>query len=164
MKDIYKNPILYCIAVPVIVGLWPLLLWAIYLPNAQKDVEEQMTQYDKAKPIMTEIVDLDPERLEVADSNNTAVEFSYGNAVYTVARSCGIPPSKYNINSDTRGQKSQSASIDLNEIDIQKFAEFLSLIQFRYANLQCERIKLTKKQNLPDNDMWDVDIELEYNY
>lgn len=169
MKDIYKNPILYCIAVPVIVGLWPLLLWAIYLPNAQKDVEEQMDQYDKkAEPIMMEIVTLDSGRLEVADSNDTAAEFTYGNAVNSVARSCGILPSKYNISSGMimtkQGQKSQSASIDLKEIDIKKFAEFLSLIQFRYANLQCERIKLTKKQNLPDNDIWDVDIELEYNY
>ncbi len=164
MKDMYKNPILYCIAVPVIVGLWPLLLWAIYLPNAQKNVEEQMAQYDEAEKIMMDIFDLDLGRLEVVDSNDTAVEFSYGNAVYMVARSCRIPPSKYNINSNTRGQKSQSASIDLKEIDIKKFAEFLSLIQFRYANLQCERIKLTKKKNLPDNDMWDVDIELEYNF
>ncbi len=168
MKDIYKNPILYYIAVPIIVGMWPLLVWAIYLPNAQKDVEEQMAQYKRAKPIMNEIVTLDPGRLELADSNDTAAKFTYGNAVDSVARSCRIPPSKYNISSgmvmNPRGQKSQSESIDLKQIDIQKFAAFLSEIQISWANLQCDRIKLTKKQNLPDNDLWDVDMELKYYY
>ena len=76
MKDIYRNPILYYIAVPVIVGLWPLLVWAIYLPTAQKDVEEQMSQYEKAEPIIMEIFTLEPERLEFIDANNTAADFT----------------------------------------------------------------------------------------
>ena len=32
MKDVYKNPILYYILVPVVVALWPLLVWSVYLP------------------------------------------------------------------------------------------------------------------------------------
>ena len=168
MKDIYKNPILYCIAVPIVVSLWPLLVWFIYLPAAQNDVEEWLKQYDKAEPIMMEIVTLDPGRLKLTGSNDTAAVFTYGNAVDSVARSCRIPPSKYNISSamvmTSRGQKSQSASIDLKQIDIRKFAAFLSEIQLSWANLQCDRIKLTKKQNLPDNDLWDVDMELKYYY
>jgi len=167
MKDIYKNPILYYIAVPVIVGLWPLLVWAIYLPNAQKDVEEQMGQYKQAEPIMIEILTLEPDRLEFADANDTAAEFTYGEAIDRIASLCRIPPSKYNLSSamvmTTRGQKSQSASVDLKEIDIRKFARFFSMMQLRWPNLQCERLKLSKKQN-PDNDMWDVDIELKYYY
>jgi len=168
MKDIYKNPILYYIAVPVIVGLWPLLVWAIYLPNAQNDVEEQMAQYKRAEPIMMEIFTLEPDRLEFADANDTAADFTYGEAIDRIASLCRIPPSKYNLSSamvmTTRGQKSQSASIDLKEIDIRKFARFFSMMQLRWPNLQCERLKLSKKQNLPDNDMWDVDIELKYYY
>lgn len=166
MKDRYKN--LYYIAVPVIVGLWPLLVWLVYLPDAQDSVADQMKQYEEAEPIMMEIFHLDPGRLEFADSNDTAPEFTYGNAVDKVARSCSISPSKYNLSSamvmTPKGQKSQSASIDLKQIDIRKFAEFLSKIQLSWANLQCERLKLTKKQNLPDNDKWDVDIELKYYY
>ncbi len=60
------------------------------------------------------------------------------------------------------GQKSQSANVSLSQIDIVKFAEFLSTIQLRWANLQCNRVKLTKKQGLPD--VWDVDIEFKYYY
>jgi hypothetical protein len=168
MKDIYKNPILYYIAVPVIVGLWPLLVWAIYLPAAQKDVEEQIAQYKKAEPIMMEILTLEPDRLEFADANDTAADFTYGEAVDRVASLCRIQPGKYNLSTQmmmtTKGQKSQSASIDLKEIDIRKFARFFSMMQLRWPNLQCERLKLSKKQNLPDNDIWDVDMELKYYY
>jgi len=170
MKDIYKNPIFYYIAVPVIVGLWPVLVWAIYLPNAQEDVKEQMALYDKAKPIMMEILTLEPDRLEFADANDTAADFTYGQAIDRIARlrEIQIPPSKYNLSTamvmTTKGQKSQSANIDLKEIDIRKFARFFSMMQLRWPNLQCERLKLSKKQNLFDNDMWDVDIELKYYY
>jgi len=168
MKDIYKNPILYYIAVPVIVGLWPLLVWAIYLPAAQKDVEEQIAQYKKAEPIMMEIFTLEPDRLEFADANDTAADFTYGEAVDRVASLCRIPPSKYDLSSgtaiDLQGKKSQNASVDLKQIDIRKFARFLSMMQLRWANLQCEQLKLTKKKNLPDNDMWDVDIKFKYFY
>lgn len=168
MRDIYKNPILYYIVVPVIVGLWPLLIWAIYLPDAQKDIHDQMDQYKQAEPIMIEILTLEPDRLEFADANDTAAEFTYGEAIDRIASLCRIPPSKYNLSSamvmTTRGQKSQSASVDLKEIDIRKFARFFSMMQLRWPNLQCERLKLSKKQNLPDNDMWDVDMELKYYY
>ena len=99
MKDVYKNPILYYIAVPVIVGLWPLLVWAIYLPNAQKDVEEQMAQYKRAEPIMMEIFTLEPDRLEFADANDTAADFTYGEAIDRIASLWRLPPSKYNLSS-----------------------------------------------------------------
>ena len=168
MKDIYRNPILYYIAVPVIVGLWPLLVWAIYLPAAQKDVEDQIAQYKKAEPIMMEIFTLEPDRLEFADSNDTAADFTYGEAIDRVASLCRIPPSKYDLSSgtaiDLQGKKSQNASVDLKQVDIRKFARFLSMMQLRWANLQCEQLKLTKKKNLPDNDMWDVDIKFKYFY
>jgi len=168
MKDIYKNPILYYIAVPLIVGIWPLLVWAIYLPNAQKNVKELMDQYNKAEPVMLEILTLEPDRLEFTDANDTAADFTYGEAIDRIASLCRIPPSKYDLSTGTimtvRGQESQNASIDLKEIDIRRFAKFLSMLQLRWANVQCERLKLTKKQNLPDNDLWDIDIELKYYY
>ena len=62
----------------------------------------------------------------------------------------------------TRDQKSQGATVSLKQIDIVKFSEFLSTIQLRWANLQCNRVKLTHKQGLPD--MWDIDIEFKYYY
>jgi len=168
MKDIYKNPVLYYIAVPLMVGLWPLLVWGIYLPAAQKDVEEQITQFERAKPIMLDILDLDPERTEFADANNATAEFNYGGAVDWVASICKIPSSAYKVSSSmiitANKQKTQSAKVDLKQVDIVRFAKFLSMIQLRWVNLQCERVKLTKKEGLADNDVWDVDIEFKYYY
>jgi len=166
MKDIYKNPILYYIVTPVIIILWPLLVWAIYLPATEKSVRDQQAQYKRAEATMMEILTLDPDRREFADSNNVGTEFTYAGAIDNAARSCGILPSMYKLSSGmlvtSRDQRSQSASVNLKQIDIKRFAEFLDKIQFRWANLQCNRVKLTKKPGLPD--MWDVDIEFKYYY
>jgi len=166
MKDIYKNPIFYYILIPVIVCFWPLLVWAVYLPAAEKNKEDQQAQYKKAEAIMMEILTLDPDRREYADSNDVDTEFNFDKAVAKVAGMSKIPPSKWDLNATapqtSRGEKSQSASVSLKQIDIVKFSEFLSTIQLSWANLQCSRVKLSKKPGLPD--MWDVDIEFKYYY
>jgi len=167
MKDLYKNPILYYILVPIIAGLWPLLVWAIYLPDAQKSVKEHISQYKEAEPIMMEILTLDPDRLEFSDSNDPAPEFTW-TSVDQVANRCKIPESKCELRSGmpitSGGQKNQSATVNLRQVGIMEFAEFISMIQLRWVNLQCERVKLVKKQNMPDNDLWDVDINFKYYY
>ncbi len=166
MKDIYKNPIFYYILIPVILCFWPLLVWAVYLPAAEKNKEDQQAQYKKAEAIMMEILTLDPDRREYADSNDVDTEFNFDKAVAKVAGMSKIPPSKWDLNATapqtSRGEKSQSASVSLKQIDIVKFSEFLSTIQLSWANLQCSRVKLSKKPGLPD--MWDVDIEFKYYY
>jgi len=168
MKDIYKNPVLYYIAIPIIVGVWPLLVRGLYLPAAQKDVKEQIAQSERGEIIMLDILNLDPERVELADANDAAAEFTYGGAVDWVANICKISSSQYNVNSSlvitANKQKTQSAKVDLKQVGIVRFGRFLSMIQLRWANLQCERVKLTKKEGLADNDVWDVDIEFKYYY
>ena len=76
MKELYKNPILYYILAPILFGLWPLLVWAVYLPDAQKNLDEDLSQYQQAEPIMMEILTLDPDRLDFADANDTAPVFT----------------------------------------------------------------------------------------
>ncbi|MHC4542867.1 MAG: hypothetical protein ACYS74_24345 [Planctomycetota bacterium] len=116
---------------------------------------------------MWEIVTLDPGRLEFADPNDTAAEFTYGGAVDRVASLCKIPVTMYKVSTSTiitsNNQRTQSAKVDLRQIDVAKFANFLSMI-LRWGNLQCERAKLTKKEGLANNDAWDVDIEFKYYY
>ena len=116
---------------------------------------------------MGEILALDPDRLEFADSQNAAAEFDYASAIEKIANLCGIPPTNYKLSSgiiitSSSGQKSQSAKVGLKQVDITKFAKFLSTIQLRWANLQCIQVKLTKKKGLPDT--WDVDLEFKYYY
>jgi hypothetical protein len=166
MKDIYNNPILYYIAIPIIVGIWPLLVWAIYLPATEENFENQQGQYREAERIMMDILTLDPGRLDFIDPNDTDAEFTYAKAIREVSLKCGIPSSKYELSSgmiiSSREQKSQNAKVDLTQVDIVTFANFLSMIQFRWADLQCERVKLTKVKSVPD--MWDVDIQFKYYY
>lgn len=166
MKDIYKNAVFYYIAAPIVVALWPLLLWTVYSPGAADRWENEKIQYEKAQKIIAEILSIDPERIKFADLSAGATEFDYANAVEKTATLCGIPSTKYKLSSGiiiTSGkQKSQSAMVGLNEVDIVKFAKFLSTIQLRWSNLQCSAVKLKKKTGLPD--IWDVDIDFKYYY
>ena len=167
MKDIYKNPILYYIGVPLIIALWPLLVWAIYLPGAESSSGKELDQYKKAEQIMLEILKLDPARLELSDSNAPSEEFDYARAIQRVASLCGISPASYKLNSGiiikSGEQKSQSANVSLKSIGIAKFANFFSTIQLHWANLQCTRLKLIKKKSPPPN-IWDIDLEFKYYY
>jgi hypothetical protein len=166
MKDILKNPILYYILVPTLVALWPLLVWSVYLPAAKRAWQTESKQYEKAQGIINEILTIDPDRLNFADTKNTADEFDYASALDQVAGSCGVPPTDYKLNSgritSSSGQKSQSAKVTLKGVDITKFAKFLSTLQLRWANLQCTQVKLTKKKGLPDS--WDIDLDFKYYY
>ncbi len=166
MKDIHKNPMFYYVLVPVIAALWPLFVWGVYLPAAKSNWQREKAQYNKAQDIITEILALDPDRLEFADSQETAADFDYASAVERVASSCGIPSTSYRLSSGiiltSGGQKSQSADVSLKQVEITEFAKFLSTIQLRWANLQCTGVKLTKNKGLPDS--WDVDFDFKYYY
>jgi hypothetical protein len=167
MKDIHKNPVLYYIAIPVLIGIWPLLVWGVYLPNAHKELQQNMTTYENdAEPVMMEILNLDPGRLDSTDPNENAAEFTYDSVVDRIASSCGIPPSKCELDArpvqESSGQKTQNANVTLSQIDITTFARFLSTIQMRWPNLQCTKIVITQKPGLPD--MWDFNLDFKYYY
>ncbi len=166
MRDIYKNPTFYYALVPVVIALWPLLVWTLYLPKAEHNWNLETEQYNKSQDIIAEILALDGDRLEFAGSKNAAAEFDYAVAVERTAGLCKIPASNYNLSSGiiitTGGQKSQSAKVGLKQIGIMKFARFLSTIQLHWANLQCVQVKLDKKKGMTD--VWDVDLEFKYYY
>ncbi len=148
------------------VVLWPLLVWAVYLPDAEENWQDEKTQYNKAQKIIEEILNIDPDRLGFVDSKTSAAEFDYANVVDKVATSCRISSTNYELSAKptrtSKGQKSQSCHVELKLVDIAKFARFLSTIQLRWANLQCENVTLTKKSGQPD--MWKVDLDFKYYY
>jgi hypothetical protein len=164
MKDIYKNPVFYYVLAPVLVALWPLLLRTVWLPGAGKSWNLEKKQYEDSQAVITEILTLDPERVEFANTKNAKAEFDYAIAVEKIASLCQIPASNYNLSSGmvvtTSKQKSQSAKVGLKQVDIGKSARFLSMIQLRWAKLQCVQVKLDKKKGLPD--MWDIDLDFKY--
>ena len=168
MKEIYKNPIFYYILVPVLMALWPLVVWSVYLPETEDKWQTEKAQYNKAQKIMTEILNLDPDRLDFAESKANAEEFDYATVVDSITRSCKIPEENCIISSKpirtktSDNQKTQNATIIIKGVDLTKFAKFLSTIQLRWASLQCEKVKITKQKGL--RDMWKVDLNFRYFY
>ena len=166
MKDILKNQILYYILVPVVIGFWPILVKAVYLPEVGTKLKAETDQFEKAEGVIEQILKLDPDRLNYADSKKSSVEFDYANAVERAARKCKISEKNYTFSDKpdrtSGGQKTKNAAVSLKEVDITKFAEFLSTIQLRWANLQCEKTTLTKKKE--GLDVWKVDLNFKYYY
>ncbi|HUT28470.1 MAG TPA: hypothetical protein VMX13_01665 [Sedimentisphaerales bacterium] len=166
MRDIYRNPTLYYILVPVVVAVWPLLVWGVYLPNADDKWDDDSKQYTEALKTIEKILELDEGRLEFADSQKTAEQFEYAIAVDRVTRSCGISSKDYELSSKpirtSRGQKIQSCHVVLKQVDITSLARFLSTLQLRWPKLQCEILKLTKIKGL--RDAWKVDLDFTYYY
>lgn len=164
MKDIYKNPTLYYILVPCLVALWPLLVWAAYLPGAKRGYEQEAAQYVEAQVKIATILGRDPTRLELTDPSKTADKFYYATAVSDIARMCGISAMNYTTSSKpvrtSGGKESQSAKVVLKQVDIKSFSTFLSKIQLRWANLQCDSVTLTQKKGLKD--VWKVDLDFKY--
>ncbi len=167
MKEIYKNPTLYYVLVPIMVALWPLLVWTVYIPEAEGKWEKERKQYNDAQKVMKSILTLDPGRLDFTDSKRGAAEFDYAVAVDKIASQHKISAANYklgtaNIIRSSSGQKTQTANVGMNQIDITRFARFLSTIQLHWANLQCERVTMTKQKGYPD--AWKVDLKFKYYY
>ena len=165
-KEFYKNPLFYYIVVPVIAAGWVLLIWTVRFPQAQRRWDLSRAEYTKAQAIMTEILNIDPDRLNFAGSNETDSEFDYAVVVEKTASLCKISSTGYKLSSGpvitSGGQRSQRAKMVLQQVNITRFAEFLTTIQFRWASLQCTHLKLKHKKGLKDK--WDVDIDFAYYY
>ena len=166
MREIYKNPMFYYLVIPVLVGLWPLLVWAVYLPRTERVQEIERGLLIEGQTQIVDILRIDPGRLNFTDANDVGGEFSYGSAVDRVANLCRITASNCNYNAGniipSGGKRRQDARVKLSDVTIVQTAEFLSMIQSRWVNLTAEKIKLTKKKKIPDQ--WEVDLDLLYYY
>jgi hypothetical protein len=167
MQEIYRNPIFYYLLIPVFVALWPLLVWGVYLPRAERERENDCRLYVEGQKCIVEILTLDPDRLKIdPDIDQVSLEFSYGSAVDRVANLCKIPSSNWTSSAaniiKSQSKKRQDAVVKLTGVSIVQAARFLWTMQTTWATLNCEKVKLTKKKGLPDE--WDVDFSFNYYY
>jgi hypothetical protein len=167
VRILLKNPILYYILAPILVGLWPLLVWRIYLPRAQRALDTEQNQYVNGETSMLDILTLDPGRLvEGAGSPASSGKFNYPEAVSRVADRCQIPSRNkyYDAGNITKisGKDIQGAKVTLSSVGIVQACSFLSTIQSMWVNLECESAKLTKQDPAPDS--WNVDLSFKYTY
>jgi hypothetical protein len=167
MREVYKNPMLYYLLIPVLVGMWPLLVWGVYLPRAEHSREVEGSLCVEGQTHVIDILRIDPDRPNMLGKGQVTVDFSYGSAVDRVANLYGIPASSYDLNAGTvavssGGKKRQDARLKLTNVTIVQAAKFLSTIQSMWGLLTCESAKLTKKKGMPDQ--WDVDFRFLYYY
>jgi hypothetical protein len=166
MRDVLKNPILYYILAPILVGLWPLLVWGVYLPKIQRELSFDKDQYTNAENCMVEILTLDPHRLDASGDGKSSGKFTYYEAFSRVADRCRISSRNYNVNAGGKiksgGKETQGAKVTLSDVGIVQICDFLSKIQSMWVNLECESLKLTKKEGTPDR--WDADLSFKYTY
>lgn len=165
MKDILKESIVYYIAIPVIIAMWPLMIVLHYIPNIDKKWEKEKENYTRAKSEMENILKLDQARLAYRDKKN-GLGFDYAAAIVKVNKEVGINQQDCDISSKpirrVSGRKTRNCTVIIKEIDITKFANFLSKLQITWANLQAEKITLTRKKELPDS--WKADVTFTYFY
>ncbi len=166
MKDFYRNPVLYYILVPSLAALWPLVIALVYLPNTRTIAAAEAQQHEEANVYMEQILELDPGRLDANSNKAEAKEFDYATAVGQIASSIGISSTSYTIDSQqprpSGDRKTRTATIILQRVDITKFADFLSSIQRRWANLECESIDIDRQKGLVD--AWKVTLKFKYYY
>jgi len=167
MREVYKNPMLYYLLIPALVGLWPLLVWGVYLPRAEQSREIEGGLCVEGQARVIDILQLDPDRPNIAPSpGQIAAPFDYGSAVTRVANLCKIPPSNYPYSASGKmvsgGKTRQDARVELKSVGIVQAAKFLWTMQSMWATLQCEDVKLTKKKGTLDQ--WDVDFRFLYYY
>ena len=167
MREVYKNPMLYYLLIPVLVGLWPLLIWGVYLPRAEQSREIEGGLCVEGQSRAIDILVFDPDRLIVQDDKGRiATPFDYATAVARVANLCQIPsincPFSISGQMVSGGKKRQDARVELKNVGIAQAAKFLWTMQSMWATLQCEDVKLTKKKGTPNQ--WDVDFRFIYYY
>jgi len=166
MKEVYKNPMLYYLVAPLLVAVWPLLIWAVYLPRTQEDWVGEQSFFVDGQTYILDILRLDPDRLDIARDSEVSGEFSYAKAIDRVATLCKIPAGKCDYSAGSivpsGNKRKQQARVKLTDVDVVQAATFLSRIQSTWVKLTCDKVKLTKDKGLPDQ--WDVDFTFWYYY
>jgi len=166
MRELYKNPMLYYVLIPVLVGLWPLLVWAVYLPQAENNRDLEAGLCVDGISLVTEILNIDPDRPNKTGPAQTPVEFSYVSAMGQVANLCKIPSSGWTSSAggfqESGGKRRQDAQVKLLNVGVVQIAQFLHTAESLWVHLSCETLKLQKKKGMPDQ--WDADFRFLYYY
>ena len=166
MRELYRNPMLYYVLVPILVIVWPLLVWGYYLPKGQATLQKDQQLFSEAQDLMVELLRKDPDRLKAAHESQKLGKFTYAEAVDRVANLCRIPSGSLNLSTgnivSSGGKKTQQARVVLSDVSIVQTAKFLSTIQAMWITLTCDSVKLSKREGMPDQ--WNMDLNFKYDY
>jgi hypothetical protein len=162
MKDLYKNPTLYYIGVPVLLAIWPLWVSTRDLPTAKKDLDKWKGYLPDVNVVAGEILRLDPDRLDDKVANPLE-QFDYTAAIGRAASLCSMPAPIYSTDIKTKnakGQESQTATVSLKGVGIVQVCQFLSRLQQSWPHLECTSVDLMQDKKVVDR--WDVKVRFVY--
>ena len=164
MKEFYKKPEFYYFILPFFVAVWILTSAFLSLPTAKSKFKRATEDQGKINGYLTTIITREPERLKFDELKKSTEEFDYGEVIDGFAKLYGITPSSYSLQAQGRIKKgkqlSQGANITISEIDVTKFAMFLSSMQQTWPDLQCNTLSLNKHKN--EKDMWKATMKFTY--
>ncbi len=166
MKDYFKNPNLYYIAVPLAVTAFVIFVVVFSLPAANRKWQKQQEDDKRAKQLITNIVRLDPERLNYKAGKGSSGDFDYSAAVAEITKLVKIPSSNYSLRGGrtlkSGGKLRKSADISIEPVDIETLSRFISQILLRWPDLECDRLSIDK---LPaGKDSWKSSMKFIYTY
>lgn len=167
MKIDFKNPTVYYIAIPIIAGVWALTAGIVFYPRSIQAWDQGKSDAAVVEEQIKELAALQPQRLAfTSEASNESEEFDYTKTVNDFSRIFAISESNYNLNvrgkARRAGRETQSASILIKSIDIEKLAQFLSALLLRWPDLKCEQLSIEKIKNTKNN--WKVNLSLTYYY
>jgi len=166
MKDYFKNPNLYFIAVPLAAMVFVIFVAAISLPAASRKWKNKQADYRKAKDLITKIVTLAPERLNYKVKKDSSGEFDYSIAVDEITKLVHIPSSNLSLQGNrtlkSGGKLKRSADVAMEPVDVETLSRFISQILLRWPDLECSRLSIDK---LPaGKDSWKASMKFVYTY
>ena len=167
MRDFYKNIYFYLIMIPLLAGVWTATAATLSLPTAEKQFERKVDDWNDSKQYIFKILALDSGRLEYNNSSgDNSGEFAFRNVINKFTEENKIPASGYSLRAGTilkKGtRKIRTADMTIDNIDIVKFAEFVTNLTARWSNLQIETLTISNLQDGPD--VWKATLKLTYTY
>ena len=167
MKIDFKNPNVYYIAVPILAGLWAVLAGFVFYPESIDAWEKSKEDSKIVEDQIRTLVALQPKRLAYkADGKVESEAFDFTKTISESARIFSISDSNYNLTvrkqSNRAGRKVRSAEMTIPTIEVEKLAQFLSVMLLRWPELKCEKLSFEKLKNAKNN--WKVKLSLTYYY
>jgi len=166
MKDHLKNPNLYYILVPVLALIWVVFVSTISLGKANDNWKRQRADWDTSQKLIVEIIKLDPERLNYQAKKGESEEFDYSVALDEVAKLCKMSSANYSLSGgqamNRGGKKTKTTTVNIRIIDIAQLAKFISQMENRWPNLECDLLTINKLKT--GKNQWKASIKFSYTF
>ncbi len=167
MKETLKNPNIYYILIPVLVGIWALMAGLVFYPRSvsawQNDIKPE---YEETQEWIEKLVAIEPQRLQYEIKPGSDGQFDFGETINTLTQLFQIPSSNFTLNVRPEvpraGKRARTATMSIKEIDVEKAARLLSAMLGQWPDLKCEMLGLDKAKTGKNN--WKLEMTLTYYY